>query len=74
MNTPRRRVLRSARPEPRVDPRQHPRMQKTQAILEKERENLTRWMARLKRAFHSVEKLQLRIARMERRLRQAHIG
>jgi len=33
--------------------------------LEAERNALSRWMTRLKRAFHAVEKSQLRIRRLE---------
>ena len=43
--------------------------------LANERSSLSRWMARLKRAFHSVEKLQQRIARLERQItRHALVG
>jgi len=38
--------------------------------LEHERALLTRWLPRLKRAFHTVEKQLQRIARIERQLRQ----
>jgi hypothetical protein len=76
MNSPRRRVLRPARPEPSIDhQRQQARTQKIRARLENERASLIRWMGRLKRAFHSVEKLQQRIARIERQLsRQTPVG
>ena len=37
--------------------------------LEREQEALTRWMTRLRRAFHSVEKHQLKTARLERQIR-----
>jgi hypothetical protein len=36
--------------------------------LEHERVTLSRWLQRLKRAFHAVEKAQRRIARFERGL------
>lgn len=36
--------------------------------LEQERVSHSRWMARLKRAFHAVEKSMTRIARLERQL------
>ena len=35
-----------------------------------EQQALSRWMAKLKRAFHSVEKHQQRVARLERQIRQ----
>lgn len=37
--------------------------------LEREQETLSRWMTRLKRAFHSFEKYQQRAARLERQIR-----
>jgi hypothetical protein len=36
--------------------------------LGQERITLTRWMARLRRAFHTVERTQQRISRLERQL------
>jgi hypothetical protein len=36
--------------------------------LEAEQECLTRWMSRLKRAFHAVEKQQQKVARLEREI------
>ena len=37
--------------------------------LEREQEALSRWMTRLKRAFHSFEKFQQRTARLEKQIR-----
>ena len=37
--------------------------------LELEQEALSRWMTRLKRAFHSFEKFQQRTARLEKQIR-----
>ena len=37
--------------------------------LDREQEALTRWMTRLKRAFHSFEKFQQKVARLERQIR-----
>ena len=34
-----------------------------------EQEALTRWMTRLKRAFHSFEKFQQRVTRLEKQIR-----
>jgi hypothetical protein len=42
------------------------RRQVWQSKLEKERKSFDRWLARLKRAFHAVEKQQLRMCRLER--------
>jgi len=39
--------------------------------LASERAALARWLTRLKRAFHAVEKQQARISRIERRLNQS---
>jgi hypothetical protein len=38
--------------------------------LRREQQSLTRWMTRLKRAFHAVEKQQGRVARIERQIAQ----
>jgi hypothetical protein len=66
--TPRRRVLRPLPAIAPVDPRQQARIQKRREQLAKERAALDRWMVRLKRAFHAVERQQRRIARLERAL------
>ena len=44
------------------------RLKKLRADLGAQRAALARWMTRLKRAFHSVEKLQARVARIEREI------
>src|SRR3954454_21967888 len=67
MTTPRRRIVRPAAPAT-PSPEHQLRVQKLRANLERERATLTRWMGRLKRAFHAVEKSQQRIARLERQL------
>ena len=72
MSTPRRRVLRPAHAISAVDVRQQARQQKRQEQVARERASLDRWMARLKRAFHAVEKQQNRIARLERQLADRH--
>lgn len=64
MSTPRRRLIRLHQPPTEPD-RQ---VQKLRSRLEAERDTLTRWMTRLKRAFHAVEKIQRRITRIERLL------
>ena len=68
MSTPRRRLVRPATAPP--DQQRQRRAKRLREGLERERASLTRWMARLRRAFHVVEKSQQRIARIERRLTQ----
>ena len=70
MTTARRRVLRSAPPTV-TDARQQQRLVRVREQLASERAALARWMTRLKRAFHAVEKHQARIGRLERRLNQS---
>jgi septal ring factor EnvC (AmiA/AmiB activator) len=66
--TPRRRIIRPA-PQPSNSHHQQDRQnQKLRARLEKERTALNRWMARLRRAFHSVEKIQRRVFRIEKQI------
>jgi hypothetical protein len=36
--------------------------------LEAEQQSLSRWMSRLKRAFHAVEKQQQKVTRLEREI------
>jgi hypothetical protein len=68
MSTPRRRVLRPARPTV-PDPQREQQLRRRCEQLAKERGSLDRWMARLKRAFHAVERQQARVSRIERQLR-----
>ena len=68
--TPRRRVLRQSPNEPTIDPRQQARLQKRREQLAKEQATLQRWMSRLRRAFHALERQQARVARLERLLAQ----
>ena len=70
MTTARRRVLRSAPPTV-TDARQQQRLARVREQLASERAALARWLTRLKRAFHAVEKQQARISRIERRLNQS---
>jgi hypothetical protein len=69
MSMPRRQIVRPA-PIPTPDPDRQRRLQRLRARLEEERAACTRWMPRLKRAFHAVEKSQLKIARLERQITQ----
>jgi len=68
VNTPRRRVLRRAPATDAVTLREQKRLQKRREQLEKERLALSRWMTRLRRAFHAVEKQQAKISRLERQI------
>ncbi|HEY1600939.1 MAG TPA: hypothetical protein VGG64_15150, partial [Pirellulales bacterium] len=53
---------------PTANHREQLQLQRKRAQLEKERASLNRWMSRLKRAFHAVEKGQLRVTRLERQI------
>ena len=68
MTTPRRRII---RPDPPAEiPRQIPnrRVLKLRTRLDKERAALTRWMTKLKRVFHAVERSQQKVLRLERQI------
>jgi hypothetical protein len=67
MSTVRRRILRSQRA-PAVDPRLTVRLERLSQKLERERAAHSRWMAKLKRAFHAMERGQRRITRLEKQL------
>ncbi len=67
MSTSRRRIVRPPRSHP---PSQAPplRVQKLRVRLEQERRALSRWLTRLKRAFHAFEQHQRKVAHIERQL------
>src|SRR5262249_1503886 len=68
MSTPRRRIV---RPAPRSDQTPQQRQRRAQTLrgrLAGERAALARWVSRLKRAFHTMERLQARVARLDRQL------
>ncbi len=65
MTAPRRRVLRNA---VAVDPAQDLRRVLLTEKMTKERAALKRWMSKLRRSFSTVERIQARITRMEKRL------
>jgi hypothetical protein len=67
MTTPRRRLIRPAIAGTPA-PEQQRRLQRLRESLQWEQATLVRWMARLKRAFHAVEKSQRRIAQLQRQL------
>ena len=67
MTTPRRRVLRP----PRTDAEESRRISKLathRQQLDKEQQTLSRWMTKLRRAFHAVEKSQQKVTRLEREI------
>ena len=67
MTAPRRVVLRPRRPAADNDTQRHQRtLVHRRAKLQKEQQALARWMSRLKRAFHAVEKQQRCVAALER--------
>lgn len=68
MSMPRRRVI---RPETTLidQPRQR-QLEKLRLRLASERIALSRWVSRLRRSFHAMEKRQLQVARLERRITQ----
>jgi hypothetical protein len=68
MSTPRRRLIRPALLTTALSPQRQRRLQRLRTYLERERTLLARWMSKLTRAFHTVEKTQRRILRLERTL------
>jgi hypothetical protein len=74
MSTPRRRLLRPARPVADLDIRRERQRERQSTRLDHERAGFERWMTRLRRACHEVAKRQKRIARLERVLSLAPHG
>jgi exonuclease VII small subunit len=68
MSTARRQLIRSLPVTPLVTPQQQRRLQKLRTRLEQERAALARWMTRLRRAFHAVERGQARLSRIEKQI------
>ena len=67
MTRVRRRILRPPA-EPAVDTTEARRRQRWREQLIADRQALRRWMSRFKRAFHTIDRLQSRISRLERQL------
>ena len=67
MTPPRRRVIRPPSPARNSASVRLPRLH---SQLEREQQSLTNWTAKLKRAFHSFEKIQRRIAAIQRQIRK----
>jgi hypothetical protein len=65
VTAPRRRIVRPPPAPPAADVQRQRRLQKVRGRLENERAALARWTARLKRTFHSTERLQRQVARLE---------
>jgi hypothetical protein len=73
MSLPRRRILRPTRPLA-DDTRRHEKLLDRRSRLRVEQESLARWMKRLRRAFHAVEKNQARVCRLEREIARLEQG
>jgi hypothetical protein len=68
MSLPRRRLIRSASPASNGQVQR--KIQRLRIRLEHEQVALQRWMARMKRAFHVVEKQEKTVSRLRRQLRE----
>lgn len=68
MSTPRRRILRSSSNGEVENQQLQRQIEKLRTALAKERESLTRWQRRMRRAYTTVQKTQARITRLERQL------
>ena len=68
MATPRRRLVRPVAVAAGAVQQRARRVQRLRAGLADDRQALDRWMSRLRRAFHAVEKLQAKIGRAERQV------
>ena len=68
MTTPSRRIIRPGPPAEIPRPLPDRRVLKLRTRLDKERAALARWMTKLKRAFHAVERNQQKVLRLERQI------
>jgi hypothetical protein len=68
MSLPRRRLVRPAPPSANGEVQR--KIHDLRSRLEAEQLTLHRWMAKLKRAFHVVEKQEKTVSRLQRQLRQ----
>jgi len=68
MSNPRRRIVRPQQPPDQSEAQRQRQLQRLRTRLEKDQKALARWVVRLKRAFHSFERLQQRVARLERQI------
>ncbi len=70
MTPPRRRIVRSSPATAVHDSRHQRQLQRLRARLEQEQAAWARWMSTLRRAFHAVERGQLRVARLQKKITQ----
>ena len=70
MTTTRRRVLRPTSTVSPDESRRLRRLERQRSQLDSDRQAVSRWMTKLKRAFHAIERLQARMASLERQLNQ----
>jgi hypothetical protein len=68
MNAPRRRVLRPPATPSATNQQREQAREKLAGKLAKEQATFRRWMTRLKRAFHVVERQERKVARLEKAL------
>lgn len=68
MSAPCRRIIRPENRSPIPDVHRQRQVHKLRTRLEKERHTLSRWITRLRRSFHAVEKVQQTIARLEKQI------
>jgi len=73
MSHHRRRLLRPSSP-PSDDGRRQQRLAARRAKLEAEQQSLARWMSRLRRAFHAVERSPQKVTCLEREIAQLQQG
>jgi hypothetical protein len=73
MSLPRRRTLRPTRSAV-DDTQRQAKLLDRRSRLRTEPLNLTRWMKRLRRAFHAVEKNRARVCRLERQIARLEQG
>jgi DNA primase len=68
MSSSRRRIIRFPNQTDAEDAKRQRQIAKLRTKLDEQRKALARWLARLKRSFHSFEKYQRTIVRLERQL------
>jgi hypothetical protein len=68
MTAPRRHIVRTPPAPPTPDPRRQERLRRLRDRLAREQAALDRWMGRLRRAFHALEKSQGLVARLGREI------
>jgi hypothetical protein len=66
MSMPRRQIIRPATVAATINLQRQRQLDKLRSRLEGERATLARWMSRLRRSFHAVEKSQRKVTQLER--------